>query len=96
MKPRRGLVFKGAEGCEERQEDAEKNKKKKNKTDEKLRKHISKDDGRKKRRNLKHAEGRGRSKEGRVVGDVKKKRNSKAESMSAESISDSELLKYWV
>ena len=40
---------------------------------------------------LKHAERRSRSKEDRVERDVKKRRNSKAESMIAESISDSEL-----
>ena len=47
---------------EERQEDAWKNKERKNKTDEELRKHNEKDDGRKKERILTHAEGRSRSK----------------------------------
>ena len=66
-------------------------KKKKSKTDEELREHNEKDDGGKKRRILKHAEKRSRSKEDRVERDVKKRKISKAESMSAESISDSEL-----
>ena len=57
-------------------------------TDEELRKHNEKDGGRKKRI-LKHAERTSRSKEDRVERDVKKRRNSKAESMSAGSISDS-------
>ena len=73
-------------------EDAERNRKKENKTDEELRKHKEKDDGRRKRRILKHAARRSRSREDRVERDAKKKkRSSKSESMSAESISDSEL-----
>ena len=52
-------------------------KKKKNKTDEELRKHNEMADGRKKRRNLKHAERRSRIKEDRGDRDEKKRRNSK-------------------
>ena len=76
---------------EERQEDVEKNKKKKNKTDEEPRKNNGKDHGRKKVRIWKQAERRSRSKEDRVERDAKKSCCSKADSMSAESISDSEL-----
>ena len=76
---------------EETQEDVEKIKKKKNKKDEDSRKHTEKDDGRKKRRVLKHAEKRGRSKEDRVERDEKKRRKLKAESVSPESISDTDL-----
>ena len=43
---------------EETQEDVEKIKKKRNKKDDDLRKHTEKDDGRKKRRVLKHSEKR--------------------------------------
>ena len=69
--------------CEERQEDAKKNKKRKIRRMRSW-KYNGMDDGRKRRRILKHADRRSRSKEDRVERDVKKRRNSKAESMSAE------------
>ena len=56
-----------------------------------MRKHTEKDDGRKKRRVLKHAEKRNRSKEGRIAKDEKKRRKMKVESVSPESISDTDL-----
>ena len=74
-----------------RQEEVEKIKEKKNKNDDDLRKHTEKDDGRKKRRVLKHAEKRSRSTEGKIEKDEKKRRKLKAESVGLESISDTDL-----
>ena len=48
-------------------------------------------EGRKKRRVLKHAERRSRSKEARIEKDEKKKRKMKAECVSFESISNTDL-----
>ena len=56
-----------------------------------LRKHTEKDDGRKMRRISKHAEKRSRSKEDRNEKDEKRRRKLKAESVSRESISDTDL-----
>ena len=63
--------------------------KKKNKKDEDLRKHAEKDNGRKKRRNFKHAEKRSRSKEDRI--EKEGRRKLKAELVSQESIYDTDL-----
>ena len=56
-----------------------------------MRKHTEKDDGRKKRRILKHAEKSSRSKVDRIGKDEKRRRKLKAESVSGESISDTDL-----
>ena len=52
---------------------------------------TEKDDGRKKRRILKHAGKRSRSKEDRIEKDEKRRRKLKAESVSRESIFDTDL-----
>ena len=76
----------------EAQEEVEKIKNKKNKQDEDLRKHTEKDDGRKKMRILiEHAGKRSRSKEDRIEKEEKIKRKLKAETVSQESISDTDL-----
>ena len=73
---------------EEIQEDVGNIKKKKN---DDLREHTEKEDGRKKRRAMKHAEKRSRSKEARIEKVKRKRRMMKAESVSLESISDTDL-----
>ena len=55
-----GIELRNKKKSEEFQEDVEKIKKKKNKKDDELRKYTAKDDGRKKRRVLKHTEKRSR------------------------------------
>ena len=69
----------------------EKINKKKNKKDEDLKKHTEKDVGRKMRRILKHVGKSSRSKVDRIGKDEKRRRKLKAESVSGESISDTDL-----